>query len=221
MGRVTPVARALVAAVLTLVLVAVSACGAIRRSPRDRAGDDTFEGDVRTARTLTEEFWRVQFAESGRTYRPINDFIPYSGRFGPSCGDEPAVPNNAFYCPIGHFIAFDREWLESLWREMGDGSVYVIIPHEFGHAVQAQLRTGFTLNIQMELQADCYAGATLAGLVNSGVLTAEEGDEEELLLSLAAAGDPTDDWLDPSAHGTAEQRQASFATGYQEGVAAC
>ncbi|MET8861361.1 neutral zinc metallopeptidase [Nonomuraea sp. NPDC004580] len=218
----SPRSARFMAAVLTLVLVVVSTgCGVVRRESMDRAGDDTFEGDVRTARTLTEEFWRLQFQESGRTYRPINDFIPYSGRFGPSCGDQPAVPNNAFYCPLGHFIAFDQDWMESLWSEMGDGSVYVIIPHEFGHAVQAQLRTGYQLNIQMELQADCYAGAALSGMVASGALAAEEGDEEELLYSLAAAGDPTDDWLDPSAHGTAEQRQRSFAAGYQNGVTAC
>ncbi|MFB4283067.1 neutral zinc metallopeptidase [Nonomuraea sp. MTCD27] len=207
--------------VLLFVLL-VTACGDIvRPSSMDRAGTDTFEGDVRAARTLTEEFWRRQFQQSGETYRPIADFIPYSGNSGPSCGGQPSVPNNAFYCPIGHFIAFDQDWMEALWNDMGDGSVYVIIPHEFGHAVQAQLRTDFELNVQMELQADCYAGATLSALVGSGVLTADEGDENELFLSLAAAGDPTDDWLNPAAHGTAEQRQSSYVTGYQGGVGAC
>ena len=131
------------------------------------------------------------------------------------------MPNNAFYCPAGHFIAYDRAWMEGLWSEMGDGSVYLIIPHEFGHAVQSQLQTGFRLNVQIELQADCYAGGTLKALIDSGALTAEPGDEDELLLNLAAAGDPTDDWLNPAAHGTAEQRQQSFATGYTRGVSAC
>ncbi|MEV6031820.1 neutral zinc metallopeptidase [Nonomuraea sp. NPDC052116] len=212
-----PVKRILV---LALVLL-VGACGLGRRPSMDTQGADSFEDDVRSARTLTEAFWTQQFQQSGRTYRPIADFVPYSGNSGPSCGNEPAVPNNAFYCPIGHFIAFDQTWMESLWNEMGDGSVYVIIPHEFGHAIQAQLQTNFQLNVQMELQADCYAGGTLSALVRSGVLDTQPGDEDELLTSLEAAGDPTDDWLNPSAHGTAEQRQTSFATGYRDGVNAC
>lgn len=206
---------------LLLVLTAVS-CGLVVQAPsRDVRGADSFEDDVRSARELTEEFWRQQFQSRGATYRPVTRFVAYTGENGPSCGEQPAVPGNAFYCPLGHFIAYDRAWMEELWSRMGDGSVYLIIPHEFGHAVQAQLDTEFQLNIQMELQADCYAGGTLKALVESGVLRAEPGDEDELLLNLAAAGDPTDDWLDPAAHGTAEQRQRSFAAGYTRGVGAC
>jgi predicted metalloprotease len=209
-------------AVLGLVLaLLVSGCGLVRPASRDVQGADTFEGDVRTARKLTEAFWKQQFAALGRTYHPITAFIPYSGKSGPACDGQPAVPNNAFYCPAGHFIAYDEDWMESLWSDMGDGSVYLIIPHEFGHSIQAQLEARFQLNIEAELQADCYAGGTLSALVASGALQAEPGDDSELLLNLAAAGDPTDDWLDPSAHGTAEQRQQSFARGYNGGVAAC
>ena len=211
------VTRALILALLLLV----TSCGLGRPASMDNSGADTFEDDVRSARTLTEAFWKQQFAQLGRTYRPISDFVPYSGSSGPSCGGEPSTPNNAFYCPTGHFIAYDQDWMESLWSRMGDGSVYVIIPHEFGHAIQDQLQTSFELNVQMELQADCYAGGTLSALVNSNALTTEPGDEDELLISLAAAGDPTDDWLNPAAHGTAEQRQASFVTGYGDGVGAC
>ncbi|MBF8187655.1 neutral zinc metallopeptidase [Nonomuraea sp. K274] len=208
------------ALIVGLVLL-LAGCGLVRQPSMDTEGADSFEDDIRTARTLAEEFWKQQFSQLGQTYRPIADFIPYSGRSGPSCGGEESVPNNAFYCPLGHFIAFDKQWMESLWNEMGDGSVYVIIPHEFGHAVQAQLETRFELNVQAELQADCYAGGTLSALVGSGVLQAQDGDENELLLSLAAAGDPTDDWFNPAAHGTAEQRQASFVIGYRDGVGGC
>ncbi|NRQ37932.1 hypothetical protein HII36_39800 [Nonomuraea sp. NN258] len=217
-----PAARLLTLAPALLLL---ASCGLAGPGPRetsmDAAGADTFEQDVATARTLTEAFWKDRFARQGLAYRPISAFIPYDGRSGPRCGDESPVPNNAFYCPAGHFIAFDRVWMEALREEMGDGSVYLIIPHEFGHAVQAQLRTEFELNVQVELQADCYAGGTLSALVESGQLIAQPGDADELLLSLEAAGDPTDDWLDPSAHGTAEQRQAAFTTGYENGVGAC
>ncbi|WP_246268106.1 neutral zinc metallopeptidase [Nonomuraea typhae] len=207
---------------LVLLLVLLAACGVVRpRSMEAAPQEDTFEDDVTSARVLSEEFWKQQFVALGRTYRPVQDFVAYDGENGPMCGDQPSVPNNAFYCPLGHFIAYDARWMRGLWQDMGDGSVYLIIPHEFGHAVQAQLETQFQLNVQQELQADCYAGGTLAALVKSGTLRAEPGDEEELLLNLAAAGDPTEDWFNPQAHGTAEQRQASFAAGYRDGVGGC
>ncbi|MFI6476639.1 neutral zinc metallopeptidase [Nonomuraea sp. NPDC050663] len=199
----------------------MAACGVVRAPSRNAQQEDNFDDDVRASRVLSEEFWKQQFKEFGGTYLPIRDFIPYVGDAGPSCGGQPSVPNNAFYCPDGHFVAYDQAWLEALWTEMGDGSTWLIIPHEIGHAVQAQFESRFQYSIQIELQADCYAGATLAALVRSGAITAEENDDKELLLNLAAAGDPTEDWFNPQAHGTAEQRQQSFARGYRGGVEAC
>ncbi|MBO3749231.1 neutral zinc metallopeptidase [Streptosporangiaceae bacterium NEAU-GS5] len=189
-------------------------------SPCDQSGDD-FAGDVGLARCLTEWFWSRQFQQSGQTYRPITRFVAYQGENGPDCGGQPAVPNNAFYCPAGHFVAFDETWLRAMYDQMGDGAVYVIIPHELGHAVQDQLVNDFRFNIQRELQADCYAGAALSGLVQAKYLRTEEGDSDELLTSLAEAGDPTDAWFAPDAHGTPAQRQNFFATGFDQGAAVC
>ncbi|GGK77201.1 hypothetical protein Sme01_42960 [Sphaerisporangium melleum] len=181
----------------------------------------TLEEDVELARTLAERYWEGVFQSSGRTYRPLTRFEAYSGSDGPDCGGQPAVPENAFYCPVGHFVAYDRQWLQSLYDEKGDGAVYVIIPHEIGHAVQAQLMSDFTLNRDRELQADCYAGVALKGIIDAGQLQAEDGDEEELLTNLAAAGDPTDAWWRPDAHGTPVARQQAFARGYNDGIDAC
>jgi len=57
--------------------------------------------------------------------------------------------------------------------------------------------------------------------VQAGRLTKEEGDDEELFANLAAAGDPTDEWWRPDAHGTGPERQAAFRAGQDQGVAAC
>jgi predicted metalloprotease len=220
---------------LALLMVTVVACGSERTNmepgadsatetpsaPTSTQLGQTFESDVELARKLTEAYWQQTFAAGGLSYRPITAFTAYQGENGPACGGRPSVPNNAFYCSDGHFIAYDERWIRELWEEMGDGSVYVIIPHEFGHAVQAQLNTTSRLNVELELQADCYAGGTLGALVKNRALQAEPGDEGELLINLAAAGDPTDDWLRPDAHGTAEQRQAVFAKGYNAGTAVC
>ncbi|MGI5485916.1 neutral zinc metallopeptidase [Microtetraspora malaysiensis] len=186
----------------------------------DEVGDD-FAGDVRLARCVTEQFWTKQFAAAGGTYQPVKRFIAYGPESGPVCGGEEALPENAFYCPDGHYIAYDAGWLRSMYDQMGDGAVYVVIPHEFGHAVQAQLESGFEYNVEQELQADCYAGATLGGMIKAGLIQAEEGDDEELFANLEAAGDPTDAWWEPNAHGTPEQRQRAFAKGFDGGVQTC
>ncbi|GAA0926557.1 neutral zinc metallopeptidase [Nonomuraea longicatena] len=203
---------------LAVIAALALAAGCGVAAPSATPASDDFEEDVETARVLTEGFWARRL---GGSYRPVTDFVAYSGDNGPACGGGVAAPDNAFYCPDGHFIAYDETWLRSLWKELGDGSVYVIVLHEFGHAVQAQLQTSFEFNIQQELQADCYAGGTLSALVAGGELRADPGDEEELLTNLAAAGDPEEDWFDPAAHGTAEQRQRSFLTGYRSGVEGC
>ncbi|MET8142866.1 neutral zinc metallopeptidase [Sphaerisporangium sp. NPDC005288] len=227
-------------ALSTLVLAAVlTASCSLVASPKDRhsapdpvtgsasgsaspsALGQTFEEDVELARTLTERYWQQTFQAAGRTYRPLSKFEAYSGQDGPDCGGQPAVPENAFYCPVGHFVAYDAQWMRSLYEEKGDGAVYVIIPHELGHAVQAQLMSDFSLNINRELQADCYAGGALKGLIDAGQLEAESGDDEELLANLAAAGDPTDAWWREDAHGTPAERQQSFAKGYNNGVNTC
>ncbi|MEU8269111.1 neutral zinc metallopeptidase [Sphaerisporangium sp. NPDC049002] len=181
----------------------------------------TFEEDVQLARTFTERYWQRKFEAAGRIYRPLQEFVAYSGEDGPSCGGQPAVAENAFYCPVGHFVAYDETWMRSLYDKLGDGAVYVIIPHEVGHAIQAQLMRDFSLSIQRELQADCYAGGALRGMIDSNMLEAETGDDAELLTNLAAAGDPSEAWWREDAHGTPIQRQRSFATGFNNGVDAC
>ncbi|GAA1278220.1 hypothetical protein GCM10009677_35590 [Sphaerisporangium rubeum] len=230
--------------VLSLVLVAVLATGCAgltvpdredspdssvsepKRSAKPSKQDEqpagqTFEEDVALARDLTEKFWEQRFQAAGRSYRPLTRFEAYSGNDGPDCGGQPSVPENAFYCPVGHFVAYDADWMRGLYDQLGDGSVYVIVPHEIGHAVQAQLMSDFSFSVERELQADCYAGGALGGLVQGGQLQAEDGDEDELMTNLAAAGDPTDAWWREDAHGTAAQRQQSFAGGYNNGVDSC
>ncbi|WP_310742372.1 neutral zinc metallopeptidase [Microbispora sp. H13382] len=189
----------------------------------DEAGDG-FESDVKLVRCLTEKFWAKQFKDAGGTYQPIKKFIAYRGNKAPSaanCAGEKAEPENAFYCSDGHFIAYDADWMKSMYRQIGDSAVYFVVPHEFGHSVQAQLETEFKYNVKLELQADCYAGATLAGLVESEELELEEGDDDELIANLEAVGDPTDAWWEPDAHGTPEKRMNAWVKGFEKGVDAC
>ena len=58
--------------------------------------------DERAAVGAVDEFWRRHFSELfGRAYQPPRVAGGYVGTDGPSCGGEPAVPFNAFYCVRG------------------------------------------------------------------------------------------------------------------------
>jgi predicted metalloprotease len=80
----------------------------------------------------------------------------------------------------------------------GDSWVYLIIAHEWGHAIQNRLKNSLVAQ-QKELQADCLAGAALYG---------------------AAEKDRTPR-IEPGDHGDAFQRIENFSKGRTGGVKAC
>ena len=105
------------------------------------------------------------------------------------------------------------------YQQIGDAWVYLIIAHEWGHAIQARLQAD-QVSVQAELQADCLAGATLFGAADRGLLQFEPGDTEELAKTLAAVADDFP-WTKESDHGDAQQRTASFNEGAKGGPQAC
>jgi predicted metalloprotease len=52
---------------------------------------------------------------------------------------------------------------------------YVVIAHEWGHAVATRLDPSY-LKAAPELQADCLAGLALCGAERDGTLQLEDGD---------------------------------------------
>jgi hypothetical protein len=137
------------------------------------------------------------------------------------CGGVPAELNNAFYCPIGHFITWDEPGLLlPYYLNVGDFGAAFILAHEYGHAIQAQLGIEADFAIDFELQADCFAGAWALSADEAGIL--EEGDIDEGIATLYMIADPEGlPWTDPQAHGTAEERIDAFALGFNEGVESC
>jgi uncharacterized protein len=233
-GRAAGLAgRAATAALLLLCLVGASACS-IRfdtgGGPDTRGGGaerpqgnvTELEEDVDTAVRSTNQFWARHCSElfTG-TYRPPNVHGFYDGDnpdAAPFCGPQPPVPLNAFYCPSEDLLAWDVDLMSQL-HEAGDAAVYLVVAHEWGHAVQQRLSTQL-VTLDAELQADCLAGATLLGAARDGTIRFEQGDQEELARVLAALADRTP-WTDVGDHGDTSQRIGSFARGGRDGVAAC
>ena len=181
---------------------------------------EAMQDDEQTAVKAVDGFWRRHFAQQfGQPYRSPRVAGAYTGTDGPSCGGEPSVPFNAFYCQPGDFLAWDEDLMAAGYSQIGDAWVYLIIAHEWGHAIQARLDNDL-VSVAAELQADCLAGAALQGAADEGVIAIEPGDGEELAKTLAAVADDYP-WTKESDHGSAEERTSSFNTGVQGGVSAC
>lgn len=218
-----PVRSIVVAALLVASLAActgASAPATASTAPAaNQQGPETRRDDERSAVAAVDEFWKRYFARTGQQYEPPEIYGGYRGADGPTCAGEPAVPGNAFYCVNGDFLAWDEDLMDAGYRQIGDAWVYVIIAHEWGHAIQARVRQS-QVSVAAELQADCLAGATLQGAANEGLLTVERGDSREITRGLVAVADDFP-WTDEASHGDAQERTGAFNRGAGGGVAAC
>ncbi len=184
----------------------------------------------------TEDHWTQLFAAQGAQYEaPVLVFYPGTGQSG--CGAAQAAMG-PFYCPADRRIYLDTSFFDELSRRFGapgDFAQAYVVAHEVGHHVQtitgtadairraqsgASEREGNALQVQMELQADCYAGVWAAR--ERGAM--EPGDLEEGMTAAAAIGDDTlqragQGYVVPESftHGTSAQRQQALMRGWQSG----
>jgi len=196
--------------------------GAETSSPGPLAQVDAGElgEDEEGAVSVTDAFWREAFPDTfGRSYNPPEVRGSYVGESGPACSGQRSVAFNAFYCPSEDFLAWDRNLMATGFERIGDAWVYLIIAHEWAHAIQARLERD-QVSPAAELQADCLAGATIFGAAERNLVTIEPGDTEELSQTLAAVADDYP-WTDESDHGNARERTSAFSTGARGGVEAC
>lgn len=179
------------------------------------------QGDIETAVTVTNGFWATHWTEffTG-TYTPPRVAGAYGAPYtSPTCGGTPPEPDNAFYCQTGEdFLAWDN-MLMAQGAQIGDAWVYLIIAHEWGHAIQYRLAKELQTP-DAELQADCLAGATLYGAVKDQTLQFEQGDERELTRALTELADDTP-WTQEGDHGDTFERIGAFGQGRTGGVDAC
>ncbi|MCK9895511.1 neutral zinc metallopeptidase [Frankia sp. AgB32] len=195
--------------------------------------DDCF---VLKAFNEVNEVWTAQFGRSGKTYtKPRLVYFSQAVRTG--CGAASAQVG-PFYCPPDRKVYIDLGFLDQLQRDYGAQGRYAqayIVAHEVGHhlqtltgtetrlrqAQQADPSRENELSVQLELQADCYAGvwSTLAN--TGGNVTIGEAELDEALGAAQAVGDDRiqaragevnpETWT----HGSAQQRRDSFLTGYR------
>lgn len=166
------------------------------------------------------------------------------------CGSASAS-TGPFYCPPDRTIYLDLSFYDLLASQYGAqggplAEMYVVA-HEYGHHIQ-QLTGIFDRadrsgtgddsdSVRVELQADCYAGLWAGDAAttvdpDTGVTFLEPITEAQLADALSAAAAVGDDHIqqqsaggvnpDTWTHGSSEQRQRWFMTGYRDGtVASC
>lgn len=153
-----------------------------------------------------------------------------------------------FYCPPEETVYIDPTFFDILEQQFGDSAgplaqLYVLA-HEYGHHIQQitgvfdrypNNGTGPESNgVRTELQADCFAGAWVAAMANQkdadGVSYLQPPTEAQIRDALDAAAAVGDDHIQAQSgrvnpeswtHGSSEQRQRWFATGYKGGPLSC
>jgi predicted metalloprotease len=135
----------------------------------------------------TEQTWSRIFAERGATYQPPV-LVLFTGATQSACGVGQSAMG-PFYCPVDRKLYLDMSFFRELDQRFGapgDFAQAYVIAHEVGHHVQT-LTSRATPGVQLELQADCYAGVWGHYAAREGLL--EPGDAEEGLTAAAAIGD--------------------------------
>ncbi|MDQ4133902.1 MAG: neutral zinc metallopeptidase [Actinomycetota bacterium] len=179
--------------------------------------------DTEAAVEVVDGYWQTHWSDffTG-TYTSPTVHGGYVGDENPPCGGvHEDGTGNAYYCPPDDYLAWDWELMAGGYSDenIGDSFVYMVIAHEWAHAIQARLQEEI-VSAGAELQADCLAAATLTGAANDGTLTFEPGDRGEIFTALVAVADEVE-WGDPADHGAADQRVEAYQTGEEGGVEAC
>lgn len=193
----------------------------------------------------TEDVWSNIFqTQLGRRYDPPV-LVLFSGVTQSPCGNASGA-TGPFYCPLDGKVYLDTAFFSELRNRFGasgDFAAAYVVAHEVAHHVQDELgilgkttelrqrlspADANAVSVMVELQADCYSGVW-ARAAQSQLGTLERGDLEEALNAAARIGDDTlmrqagrVPRPDSFTHGSSEQRQRWFATGYQTGdLGAC
>jgi predicted metalloprotease len=179
--------------------------------------------DMQGAQDIVDGYWAKHWSDfyTG-TYEPPTVLGLYDGTVAdetPTCGGTPLEAYNASYCAPEDFVAWDVNLMVRGADVIGDTWVYLVIAHEWGHAIQERLDPSLVAQGD-ELQADCLGAAALFGAAADGTLTIEDGDEKEMVNSLSALADEMA-WTSSADHGDPFQRVQWFTLGRNGGVNAC
>jgi predicted metalloprotease len=194
---------------------------------------------VRKILASTEDVWGAYFQGMGKTYSAPKLHL-FTDSVDSACGMASAA-SGPFYCPGDRKVYIDLSFYQQLATQFGAPGQFAqayVIAHEVGHHVQNLLGItdkasrqeeaagrlgGNHVSVEVELQADCFAGVW-AQRANQASQILEPGDLEQGLTAASSVGDDTLQKRergtvvpDSFTHGTSAQRVRWFKRGYDSG----
>lgn len=211
-------------------------------NPSQSAAEDRSAHLVSFVLNDAQNTWAQIFAAHNRQYRHAK-LVLYRGATYSGCGTAQAQ-TGPFYCPEDEKIYIDLNFWDELRQLGGDSADFAqayVIAHELGHHIQKLLgietreqnlvrqdpREQNALSVDLELQADCFAGIWGHSTQQRNII--DSADVKNALQAAAAVGDDHIQQMqgravspDSFTHGTSAQREHWFETGLQSGnVEAC
>jgi predicted metalloprotease len=217
-----------------------------------KTGEDANESVdclMKGASASIEDFWVDAYPSVARNEYVNPGFVLFDASTTTGCGAASSA-TGPFYCPPDQTIYIDTSFFQQLRQPPFDTSggtlaQMYIAAHEWGHHIQnisgimeSADRTGTgpdSDSVRIELQADCFAGAWVAGASETDDATGtnylEPPTQTQVTDALDAAAAVGDDRIQQGSgqevnseawtHGSSEQRQRWFTTGYENGATAC
>ncbi len=185
-----------------------------------------------------QKTWTGIFDQDGKPYRHAK-LVIYRNATYSGCGTAQAA-TGPFYCPQDEKIYIDLSFWDELKRFGGSTAEFAqayVIAHELGHHIQKLLgiegrETRLVqqdpsqrnhLSVDLELQADCFAGVWAHSTEQRGIV-----HPEDIAGALSAAAAVGDDHLQKMAgravspeswtHGSSAQREEWFRAGLTGGT---
>ncbi len=206
-------------------------------------GADSYEVFTSTVLGSTNDMWVNFFNQNNLNYTPPL-LVLFRTQTTSACGGASSEVG-PHYCPLDQTIYLDETFFDELTKRLGaeggDVAQAYVIAHEVGHHAQYQLgilneegraNNGEGMNdqeqsINIELEADCFAGLWAYSIKDKGIFL--PGEINEALDAASAVGDDRiqqtiNGRINPETwtHGSSEQRMSWFMKGFSSGsVASC
>ena len=189
-----------------------------------------------------QKTWTQIFSDAGKPYRHAK-LVIFRGATYSGCGTAQAA-TGPFYCPEDEKIYIDLSFWDELKRFGGSTAEFAqayVVAHELGHHVQKLLGIEAReqrlaqqdrsqrnhLSVDLELQADCFAGVWAHSTEQRGIV-----HPDDITGALSAAAAVGDDHLQKMSgravspesftHGSSAQREQWFRSGLNAGtIGAC
>ena len=213
-----------------------SGAGNLLLGSEDSAQPENMEQFLTAVTEDVDSYWTKVFENSGLQEPRVSYlWIPAGQAATSACGDGSGTLGDsaAAYCPGDDTIYISQQFATDIYngaldqalpgssqgygRTIGDFAVAFIVAHEYGHEVQDELglsqNSGQLPTMAFELQADCYAATWAKSASEENRL--EAGDVQEALDAALAVGDF--DTSNPGHHGTPEQREEAWRSGFESG----